>query len=129
MLLYYNHYYSPIPYPLVASPFGSNANLYTWSLTSKCLMHPFIPFETGSFSVNPVVFPGPPINNGSLNVILEKRPLLLPCTCFPLFNCNHASHRCRYRVMWFHWFKRTVSSERTTPTPEPQSNLKLIIVR
>lgn len=69
----------PMPYPLIASPLGSNANLYTWSLTSRWRMHPFKPFITGNFSSSPVVFPGPPMKRGSRKVILKKKSNDLKC--------------------------------------------------
>jgi len=55
---------------------------------------------------------------------LENNPLLRPWTCLPLLSCSQASQRCLYKVTWFHWFRRTVSADRITPTPEPQSNLQ-----
>lgn len=65
--------YSPTSKPFAASPCGARGKRQRCSLASRCRTQPLNPVLTGSRS-RPVVFPGPPTNNGSRNVILANKP-------------------------------------------------------
>lgn len=56
------------------SPVGVAENAYSCSFATNFRIHPVIPSDTGSRFANPVIFPVPPRNTGSRNVMREKRP-------------------------------------------------------
>lgn len=56
---------------------GCTANTYSCSLATNFRMQPIMPSTTGSRFANPVMFPVPPRNTGSRNVMRENNP----CEC------------------------------------------------